>query len=62
MACRAKDVTDPELVMTADRTAVNGAGRLAAPSARNFEGQILMPGAASRLGHGGLPAFNRPCG
>lgn len=61
MACSAKDVTDPELVMTVDRTAVNGAGRLAAPSARDFEGQILMPGAASRLGHGGLPAFDRPC-
>jgi hypothetical protein len=47
--------------MTVDRTAVNGAGRLAAPSVRDFEGQILMPGAASRLGHGGPPAFDRPC-
>jgi hypothetical protein len=33
--------------MTVDRTTVNGAGRSAARSVRDFEGQILMPGDAA---------------
>jgi FAD/FMN-containing dehydrogenase len=47
IACSAKDMTDPELVMTVDHTTVNDPERSAARSVRDFEGQILLPGDAA---------------